>query len=71
MKILELKLKKDMLIVDENDFDYYELFQRRNYFKLENWDRDFIDGEFEFISKGSELTEEIARVGRRALYEWC
>ena len=60
MKILELKLKKDVLIVDENDFEYYELFKEGIYLKLENGDRDFIDGEFEFICKGSELTEEIA-----------
>ena len=60
MKTLEKKLKKYVLIVDENDFEYYELFKEGIYFKLENGDRDFIEGEFEFICKGSELTEEIA-----------
>ncbi len=60
MKTLELKLKKDVLIVDENDFEYYELFKEGIYFKLENGDRDFIEGEFEYKCKGSELTEEIA-----------
>ena len=47
MKILELKLKKDVLIV-ENEFEN----------KI-----DFIDNElgiFYFLCKGSELTEEIA-----------
>ena len=60
MKTLELKLKKDVLIVDESDFDYYELFKDGIYFKLENGDREFVEGKFEFLCKGSELTEEIA-----------
>ena len=61
MKTIELDLKKKMLIIDENDFEYYELFKEGIYFKLKNGDRDFIDGEFKFLCKGSELTEEIAR----------
>ena len=60
MKTLELNLKKDVLIVDENDFDYYEIFKEGVYFKLENGDREYLEGEFEFFCKGSELTEEIA-----------
>ena len=60
MKTLKLKLKKYVLIIDESDFEYYELFKEGIYFKLENGDRDFIEGEFEFLCKGSELTEEIA-----------
>lgn len=60
MKILELKLKKDILIVDENDFDYYEIFKDGIYLKLKNGDRDYIEGNFELLCKGSELTEEIA-----------
>ena len=60
MKTLELKLKKDVLIVDENDFDYYEIFKDGIYFKLENGDREFVEGNYEFLCKGSELTEEIA-----------
>lgn len=60
MKTLKLKLKKDVLIVDENDFDYYELFKDGIYLKLANGDRDYIEGNFELICKGSELTEEIA-----------
>ena len=60
MKTLELNLKKDVLIVDENDFDYYEIFKEGVYFKLENGDREYLEGEFEFFCKGSELTEKIA-----------
>ena len=60
MKTLELKLKKDVLIVDENDFDYYELSTEGIYFKLEKGDRYYLGWKFEFICKGSELTEEIA-----------
>ena len=71
MKILELNLKKDVLIVDENDFEYYELFKEGIYFKLENGDREFIEGEFEYKCKGSELTEEIASelVDETIMYE--
>ena len=43
MKTLELKLKKDVLIVD-----------------LENESAGFINGDYEFLCDGSELTEEIA-----------
>ena len=60
MKILELKLKKDVLIVDENDFDYYELFKDGIYIKLKNGDRDYIEGNFGLLCKGSDFTEEIA-----------
>lgn len=60
MKTLELKLKKDVLIVDENDFDYYELSENGIYFKLEKGDRYYLGWKFEFLCKGSELTEEIA-----------
>lgn len=60
MKTLELKLKKDVLIVDENDFDYYELSENGIYFKLEKGDRYYLGWKFEVICKGSELTEEIA-----------
>ena len=60
MKILELDLKKKVLIVDENDFDYYELSENGIYFKLEKGDRYYLGWKFEFLCKGSELTEEIA-----------
>ena len=60
MKILELDLKKKVLIVDENDFDYYELSENGIYFKLEKGDRYYLGWKFEFLCKGSDLTEEIA-----------
>ena len=60
MKILELDLKKKVLIVDENDFDYYELSENGIYFKLEKGDRYYLGWKFEYKCKGSELTEEIA-----------
>ena len=71
MKTLELKLKKDVLIVDENDFDYYELSENGIYFKLEKGDRYYLGWKFEFLCKGSELTEEIASelVDETIMYE--
>ena len=60
MKTLELKLKKDVLIVDENDFEYYELSKNGIYFKTEKGDRYYLGWKFEYKCKGSELTEEIA-----------
>ena len=60
MKTLELELKKKVLIVDENDFDYYELSENGIYFKLEKGDRYYLGWKFEFLCKGSGLTEEIA-----------
>ena len=60
MKTLELDLKKKVLIVDENDFDYYELSENGIYFKLEKEDRYYLGWKFEVICKGSDLTEEIA-----------
>ena len=60
MKTLELDLKKKVLIVDESDFDYYELSKNGIYFKIEKGDRYYLGWEFEFLCKGSYLTEEIA-----------
>ena len=60
MKTLELDLKKKVLIVDENDFDYYELSENGIYFKLEKGDRYYLGWKFEVLCKGSELTEEMA-----------
>ena len=71
MKTLELKLKKDVLIVDENDFEYYELSKNGIYFKIEKGDRYYLGWEFEFLCKGSDLTEEIASelVDETIMYE--
>ena len=60
MKTLELKLKKYVLIVDESDFDYYELSENGIYFKVEKGDRYYLGWKFEVICKGTDLTEEIA-----------
>ena len=60
MKTLELDLKKKVLIVDESDFDYYELSENGIYFKVEKGDRYYLGWKFEVLCKGSELTEEIA-----------
>ena len=60
MKTLELDLKKKVLIVDENDFEYYELSKNGIYFKIEKGDRYYLGWKFEFLCKGSELTEEMA-----------
>ena len=71
MKILELDLKKKVLIVDENDFYYYELSENGIYFKLEKGDRYYLGWKFEFLCKGSDLTEEIASelVDETIMYE--
>ena len=52
MKTLELKLKKDVLIVDaENGFIFIENGIPR---------KELVKGSYKFLCKGSELTEEIA-----------
>ena len=53
MKTLELKLKKDVLIVDTIDFILTEEMINN---KVDN----IILADYEFLCKGSELTEEIA-----------
>ena len=64
MKTLELKLKKDMLIVDIPRLADYEFINREcKYLKVGNEEiklnASTLD-KFEFLCKGSELTEEIA-----------
>ena len=53
MKTLELKLKKDVLIVDTIDFILTEEMINN---KVDN----IILADYEFICKGSDITEEIA-----------
>ena len=60
MKTLELKLKKDVLIVDENDFGYYTNIDNEIIFHLGNVRLRRVKGNFKLLCKGSELTEEIA-----------
>ena len=64
MKTLELKLKKDVLIVDIPRLADYEFINKEcKYLKIGNEEiklnASTLD-KFEFICKGSELTEEIA-----------
>ena len=64
MKTLELKLKKDVLIVDIPRLADYEFINREcKYLKVGNEEiklnASTLD-KFEFLCKGSELTEEIA-----------
>ena len=64
MKILELKLKKDVLIVEIPRLADYEFINREcKYLKVGNEEiklnASTLD-KFEFLCKGSELTEEIA-----------
>ena len=61
MKTLHLKLKKNVLIVDVPELTDYEVFKHGIYFNLENGDRDFIEGNFTFLCKGEELTEDRIR----------
>ena len=64
MQILELKLKKDVLIVEIPRLADYEFINREcKYLKVGNEEiklnASTLD-KFEFLCKGSELTEEIA-----------
>ena len=71
MKTLELKLKKDVLIVDENDFGYYTNIDNEIIFHLGNVRLRRVKGNFKLLCKGSELTEEIASelVDETIMYE--
>ena len=65
MKTLELKLKKDVLIVDaENGFNHFKIYDDEiGFIFIENGipRKELIKGSYKFFCKGSELTEEIAR----------
>ena len=64
MKILELKLKKDVIIVDaENGFNHFKIYDDEiGFIFIENGipRKELIKGSYKFLCKGSELTEEIA-----------
>ena len=64
MKTLELKLKKDVLIVDaENGFNHFKIYDDEiGFIFIENGipRKELIKGSYKFLCKGSELTEEIA-----------
>ena len=64
MKTLELKLKKDVLIVDaENGFNHFKIYDDEiGFIFIENGipRKELIKGSYKFLCKGLELTEEIA-----------
>ena len=64
MKTLELKLKKDVLIVDaENGFNHFKIYDDEiGFIFIENCipRKELVKGSYKFICKGSELTEEMA-----------
>ena len=64
MKTLELKLKKDVLIVDaENGFNHFKIYDDEiGFIFIENCipRKELVKGSYKFLCKGSELTEEIA-----------
>ena len=75
MKTLELKLKKDVLIVEITRLADYEFINKEcKYLKIGNEEiklnASTLD-KFEFLCKGSELTEEIASelVDETIMYE--
>ena len=73
MKILELKLKKDVLIVEIPRLADYEFINKEcKYLKVGNEEiklnASTLD-KFEFLCKGSELTEEIEGVSPDELME--
>ena len=64
MKTLELKLKKDVLIVDaENGFNHFKIYDDEiGFIFIENGipRKELVKGSYRFLCKGSDLTEEIA-----------
>ena len=64
MKTLELKLKKDVLIVDvDKSFNHFKIYDDEiGFIFTENCipRKELLKGSYKFICKGSELTEEIA-----------
>ena len=64
MKTLELKLKKDLLIVEvDKSFNHFKIYDDEiGFIFIENSipRKELIKGSYKFLCKGSELTEEIA-----------
>ena len=64
MKILELDLKKKVLIIDaENGFNHFKIYDDEiGFIFIENGipRKELVKGSYRFLCKGSELTEEIA-----------
>ena len=64
MKTLELKLKKDVLIVEvDKSFNHFKIYDDEiGFIFIENCipRKELVKGSYKFLCKGSELTEEIA-----------
>ena len=64
MKTLELKLKKDLLIVEvDKSFNHFKIYDDEiGFIFIENNipRKELIKGSYKFLCKGSDLTEEIA-----------
>ena len=64
MKTLELKLKKDVLIVEvDKSLNHFKIYDDEiGFIFIENSmpRKELIKGSYKFLCKGSELTEEIA-----------
>ena len=64
MKTLELKLKKDVLIVEvDKSFNHFKIYDDEiGFIFIKNSipRKELIKGSYKFLCKGSELTEEIA-----------
>ena len=64
MKTLELKLKKDLLIVEvDKSFNHFKIYNDEiGFIFIENSipRKELIKGSYKFLCKGSDLTEEIA-----------
>ena len=64
MKTLELKLKKDLLIVEvDKSFNHFKIYDDEiGFIFIENCipRKELVKGSYKFLCKGSELTEEIA-----------
>ena len=63
MKTLELKLKKDLLIVEvDKSFNHFKIYNDEiGFIFIENSipRKELIKGSYKFLCKGSELTEEV------------
>ena len=64
MKTLELKLKKDLLIVEvDKSFNHFKIYDDEiGFIFIENSipRKELIKGSYKFLCKGSDITEEIA-----------
>ena len=75
MKTLELKLKKDLLIVEvDKSFNHFKIYDDEiGFIFIENCipRKELVKGSYKFLCKGSDITEEIASelVNETLMYE--